>query len=81
MALSSLSIETQILASILGLQLVLPLTLIAALALSRPAGTPGWLAATAVVGTYLTALAVIGQFGVPLPWYAPAIQGLLGAGA
>lgn len=81
MSLARIPIEVEILAAYLGLQLAVPLLLIAALALARPAGTVGWLAATAVVGAYLIALAVIGQFGAPLPWYAPAIHALFAAAA
>lgn len=75
----AIPVNIQILAAVLGLQTTLPAALIAALAWSRPRGRGSWLAGVLVVVTYLAALAVIGQFGTALPWYAPLVYAALAA--
>lgn len=71
--------KTEILAAILGLQITLPLCLIVALAFARPRGVSGWLMDVLVIAGYLGALGIIGQFGAPLPWYAPLAYAALGS--
>lgn len=77
----AIPVNIQILAAMFGLQITLPAALIAGLAWARPRSRGSWLAGVLVVGTYLAALAVIGQFGTPLPWYAPLVYAALAAAA
>jgi len=71
-----LALKTQIVLGTVVLEIAVPAVLLLTAGATRPATRLTWLARTVLVGAYLAALGVIGQFAVPVPWFAPYAYGL-----